>query len=310
MMMDSSERRSIWIAGTVGLAAALAYYAVGIIPTYEYRTDVSVGEYAVEDGFQTFEPVASTEQYVRDKVLVAPVPDDLKNLGVIQLRLEAIVTVVDTGRTVRILSVAEESRIERITAVHRFIADGILDRIKPRSEHTKVRLRNKLAAEEEVLKLASSSMPVFSEITSDAKKSEVKIQEMARHLADEIVRLDQIEGSPSSAGAGETMINMGMGLSRRGQLALSQRLGMVELPQLRADIARTYLSLGQTVTQSRRTIADLTGQLAVLREPAVTQFVVRSASSTKPGLVVVLVGLVAGLATYLIAFAIRKMRPD
>ncbi|MGB8398417.1 hypothetical protein, partial [Bradyrhizobium sp.] len=97
----------------------------------------------------------------------------------------------------------------------------------------------------------------------------------------------------------------GMGI--RGQLAMYQKLGLAEIPFLRADSARTVVALGQTVTQTRQTIKDLKDQIAVFREPAVTQFVSRSVSPTRPGfLMPLLVGLVAGLAAFFAARIILK----
>jgi hypothetical protein len=157
-----------WLAGAVGFVAAFAYYMSGVSPTHEYLTDVFVGEYASDDGFQPFEPVSATESFILDKLFVTPAAPELSKLGVEQVRLVAIIKVVEAGKTIRILSVSEEDGIDRVKAVHRFIADGILARLKPRAAYLKARLDNRLLSAEEALKGAANSLAVFSEIVANS----------------------------------------------------------------------------------------------------------------------------------------------
>jgi hypothetical protein len=308
MTMESNKRNSLWFAGAVGLIAALAYSAIGVLPSYEYRTDVFVGEYATDDGFQSFEPVAATERFVLDTLLTAPTNEELRKLGVREARLGAIISVVEAGKVIRIQTVAAEDGIERLKAIHSFVADGILARLKPRAMYVRARLDTRLSSAEESLKSASNNQAVFSEIVADAKASEARTREQARKLAEQIATLDGSEqGSPPPAGARENAGNETAEPNIRGQLAMYQKLGLAEIPFLRADSARTIVALEQTINQSRQTIKDLTDQVAVFREPAVTQFLSRSHSPTRPGrLMQLLVGLVAGLAAFFVARIILR----
>jgi len=306
MVMNSTRRKSLFIASVVGLAAAFAYHASGAFPSYEYRTDVFVGEYAIDDGFQSFEPVSTTELFIRDTLAIAPTPEELRKFGVREVRSDAIIRAVEGGKSIRIHSLSTESGTDRIKAVHQFIVDGILARLKPRADHVRVRLQNRLTAAEEVLKSASTNLNTFSEIVADAKTSEARTREQVRQLADRIASLDRTEGLPPSASAsrGEVMGELS-GLNIRSQLALYQKLGLAEIPFMRADSARTAVALDQTAAQARQAIRDLTEQIGVFREPAVALFAMRSESPTKPGLLLLLmVGLVAGLAAYLATQAI------
>jgi uncharacterized coiled-coil protein SlyX len=308
--MDLSKRKSLLFAVAGGLIAALAYFASGVFPSYEYRTDVFVGEHATDDGFQSFEPVSATELFVRDTLLFAPATEELIKFGVKEPRLFAIITIVEGGQTIRIHSVSAENDIDRVKAVHRFVADGILTRLKPRAAYVRARLDNRLSSAEEGLKFASNNLAIFSEIVADAKASEAETLEQARKLTHQIQELDRSEqdsARPARTGGGEGTGNEATDLSIRGQLAMYQKLGLAEIPFLRADSARTIVSLGQTAAQSRQTIKELTNQITVFREPAVTQFVSRSVSPTRPRLLALLVvGLVAGLATYYAARAILR----
>ena len=143
---------------------------------------------------------------------------------------------------------------------------------------------------------------------AEAKASEVKTREQARKLADQIAELDGPgRGLPSPATRGEGAPTETMDLSIRGQLLMYQILGLAEIPFLRADTARAVVELDKTITQSRQSIKDLNDQIAVFREPAVTQFVSRSVAPVSPALLTLLmVGLVAGLATYYTTRMIRR----
>lgn len=313
--MDLSERKPLLFAVAAGpiaagLIAALTYFASGPFPMYEYRTNVFVGEYFTEDGFHSFEPVSLTEAFVYDNLFVAPTTPDLSKLGVKEVRSAAIITVIDAGKTIRIRSVSAEDGVDRVRAVHQFVADGILARLRPSAAFVKARLENRLLSAEEGLKVVSDNLAFFSEIVVDAKASEAKTREQARKLADQIAEVERLgKGSspPAATGGGEGTGNEATELSIRGQLAMYQKLGLAEIPFLRADSARTIVSLGQTAAQSRQTIRDLTAQMAVFREPAVTQFVSRVVSPTRPGLLLpAVVGLVAGLGTYYAARAIAR----
>jgi hypothetical protein len=300
MNMDSRKLRSVWFAVIVGIVAAFAYHLSGVFPTYEYRTDIFVGEYTTGDGFQAFEPISSTEQFVRDTLLIAPTTEELRKLGVSEVRTAAVVSTVEAGKVLRVHSVSPEDGLDRVKAIHRFIADSILERLKPRVSYTRTRLDNRLSSAQENLKAASNEAVIFSEIIAEAKASEVKTREQARKLADQIAELDGLgRGLPSPATSGEGAPTETMDFSIRGQLSMYQKLGLAEIPFLRADTARAVVELGKTIAQSRQSIKDLNDQIAVFREPAVTQFVSRSVSPVRPALLVLLmVGLVAGLATY------------
>lgn len=312
MVMDSSKTRSLWLAGVVvGLIAALAYYAIGVVPLYEYRTDVFVGEHANDDGFQTFEPVSATESFILDTLFVAPTTPELNRLKVKQVRWAANITVVEAGKTIRIHSMSAEDGVDRIRAVHQFIADGILARLKPRAAYIKARLDSRLLSAEEGLKVASNNLAIFSEIVADAEASEVKTRERARELADQIAGIERSgrRSSPAVTTGGEGVDNEVTSLSVRGQLDMYQKLGLAEIPFLRADSARTVVSLSQTGAQSRQAVRDLTEQIGVFREPTVTQFMLRSVSPTRSGLLLpMIIGLVAGLVTYYAARAIFKRK--
>jgi hypothetical protein len=308
MNMDSSKLRSVLFAAIIGIVAAFAYHLSGVFPAYEYRTDIFVGEYATGDGFQAFEPISATEQFVRDTLLIAPTTEELRKLGVSEVRTAAIVATVEAGKVLRVHSVSPEDGVDRVKAIHRFVADGILERLKPRVSYARARLDSRLSLAQENLKAALNEAVIFSEIMAEAKASEVKTREQARKLADQIAELD-------GAGRGVTLPNTrGDGaptetidLSIRGQLSMYQKLGLAEIPLLRADTARTGVSLREAVAQSRLAIRDLNSQIAVFREPAVTQFVSRSVSPARPALLVLLmVGLVAGLATYYATRMIRR----
>ena len=307
MILGTRKSMSLWFAGAVGLIAAFLYY-LSVPPAYEYQTDVFVGEYASVDGFQSFEPVSVTELFVFDKLLVARTTPELRRLGVEQARTGAIITVVEAGKTIRISSVSAEDGIDRVKAVHRFIADGILARLKPRAAYMKAQLENRLSAAEQGLKVVSNSLATFSEIVADAKDSELKTMEQASKLADQIAGVERSVASPSAqvAGAGEGTGNDAIDVSIRGQLSVYKKLGLADIPFLRADSARTVLALRQTAVQSQQTISELTNQIAVFQEPAVTQFVSRSVSPRRPGLGLLVVALVAGLATYHAMRAILK----
>ena len=309
MIVDIRKNMLLWFAGAVGLVAAFAYFMSGVSPTHEYLTDVFIGEYASDEGFQSFEPVSATESFILDKLFVAPTAPELSKLGVEQVRLVAIIKVVEAGKTIRILSVSEEGGIDSVKAVHGFIADGILARLKPRAAYVKARLDNRLSSAEEALKVASNSLAVFSEIVANSKASESQTLEQARNLADQIADVEHsVQGSSSATvtGSGKGTGNDANGSGIRDQLSMYKKLGLAEIPFLRADSARTLVALGQTVTQSRQTIRELTDQIAVFREPAVTEFVSRSVSSKKPRLLgLLLVGLVAAFAAY---FAMRAMK--
>jgi hypothetical protein len=304
MIMDFSKRKPLLFAVAAGLIAALAYFVSGVFPAYEYRTDVFIGEYATDDSFHSFEPVAATELFVRDTLFLQPTTEELRRLGVAELRSSAIITIVEAGQTIRIHSVSVESDIDRVMAVHRFVSDGILARLRPRAAYVRARLNNRLSSAEERLKSASGNLAIFSEIATDARASQAKTLELARKLTYQIPELDQSEkdsNPPARTGVGAETGNAA-DLSIRGQLAMYQKLGLAEIPFLRADSARTVVSLGQTAAQSLQTINDLSQQITAFREPTVTEFVARSVSPTKPRvLVLLMVGLVAGFATYYVA---------
>ena len=309
MMVDVRRNMSLWLAGAVGLVAAFAYFMIGGSPTYEYLTDVFVGEYASDDGFQPFEPVSATESFILDKLFVAPTTPELSRFGVEQLRSVVIVKVVEAGKTIRILSVSDEEGVDRVKAVHRFIADGILARLKPRATYVKTRLNNRLLSAQEALKVASDNLAVFSEIVANSKASELQTLDQARSLADQIAGVERPpRGSRSAEGAdgGKGAGNEAVGPGARDQLSMYKKLGLAEIPFLRADSARTVVALGQTVTQSRQTIRELTEQVSAFREPVVAEFVLRSVSSKRPRILgLVLVGLIAAFASY---YAIRAIK--
>ena len=310
MILGTRKSMSLWFSGAVGLIAAFAYY-LSVPPAYEYQTDVFVGEYASDDGFQSFEPVSATESFILDKLLVARTTPELRGVGVEQARTAAIITVVEAGKTIRIHSVSAEDGIDRVKAVHRFVADGILARLKPRAAYMKARLENRLSAAEQGLRVVSNSLATFSEIVVEAKDSESKTMEQASKLADQIGGVERPVASSSAqvAGAREGMGNDATDVSIRGQLSMYKKLGLADIPFLRADSARTVLALRQTAVQSQQTISELTNQIAVFQEPAVTEFVSRSASPRRPVLGFLLIGLVVGFATYYAMRAIFKGKP-
>ena len=113
MNIDSSKLRSVWFAALVGIVAAFAYHRSGVLPTYEYRTDIFAGEYATGDGFQAFEPISATEQFVRDTLLIAPTTEELRKLGVSEVRTAAVVAAVEAGKVLRVRSVSPEDGVDR-----------------------------------------------------------------------------------------------------------------------------------------------------------------------------------------------------
>jgi uncharacterized coiled-coil protein SlyX len=310
MTMESSKRNMLWFAAAaVGLIAALAYSVLGTGPTYAYRTDVFIGEHAAKDEFQPFEPVSATEAFVLNTLLIAPTTDELRKLGVREVRWSALINVVEAGRVIRIQTVAGEDDIQRVKTVHKFIADGILERIRPRAAYVRALLDGRLASAEETLRSASENLAALTEIITDARTSEAKIREQAHKIADQIAALEQSgqASPPPLASAGEGPGNEAADLGIRGQLAMYQKLGLAELPFLRVDGARTVVALRQAIAQSRQTIREINGEISFFREPVVTQFVLRGASATKPGLLMtMLVGLVAGLAAYVAGRAILR----
>jgi hypothetical protein len=264
-----------------------------------------VGEFVRDDVFQPFEPAAVTESFVRDSLLIAPTTEELKKLGVMETGSSVLVTVVEAGKTLRIRSTAAEGDVARTKAVHQFIADGILNRLKGRAMYAKARLERRLLEAQERLGFASKNLAIFSEILSDAKTSEATIRELARQLANEISENSRSQqgSSPPIAATDATD-----GLTRRGQLTVYQRLGFAEIPSLQANSATTVVDLEQSAAQSQQVITDLNAQLAVFREPVVTQFMVRSISpaGSSSRLLTLLVGLVAGFTTYFAARLIQK----
>jgi hypothetical protein len=305
LTVELSKRKPLVFALAIGFVVACVYYfASGLFPKYEYRTDIFLGEFAVENGLQPLEPSATTELFVRDTLLIAPTTEELTRLGVREIRSSVLVTVIEAGKSLRIRSTAAEDDVARIKAVHQFVADGILNRLKGRAAFVKARLESRLSEVQERLQFVSNNLVVLSEIVSDAKASEARVLELARHLADEISELDrsQRDSSPPAA----TAEGEGLGLGNRRQLAMYQKLGLAEIPMLRATSARTIVDLQQSAAQSRQVIKDLNEQLAAFREPAVTQFMLRSVSPEGSGrLLTLLVGLVAGFMTFFAARAFR-----
>jgi hypothetical protein len=263
-----------------------------------------MGEAARDDAFQPFEPATVTESFVRDSLLIAPTTEELKKLGVRETGSNVLVSVMEAGKSLRIRSTASEDDVARVKAVHQFVADGILNRLKARATYAKARLESRLSEAQERLRLASNGLAIFSEILSDAKASEATIRELARQLANETS--EHYSSPPIAATDGTEPI----GLTKRGQLTMYQRLGLTEIPSLRADSARTIIDLEQSAAQSRQVIKDLNAQVAVFREPVVTQFMVRSTSpaGSSSRLLTLLVGLVAGFTTYFAARVVQKWR--
>jgi hypothetical protein len=304
--VDSRQRKPLVFAIAIGIVAACAYYyASGLFPKYEYRSDIFLGEFAADNSFQPLEPPVSTEFFVRDTLLIAPTTDELTRLGVTDMRSSVLVTVIEAGKSLRIRTTAAEADVARIKAIHQFVADRILDRLRGRAGYVKARLESRLSEAQESLQFLTHILAIVSEIGSNAKANEARVQELARKLDDEISKHDRSQqGSspPAAAAEGE-----GLGLSRRGQLAMYQKLGLAEIPLLRATSAKTIIDLEQSAARSRQVIKDLNEQLAVFREPAVTQFALRSVSSVGSSrLLTLLVGLVAGFMAYLAAWAVQK----
>jgi hypothetical protein len=303
--MDSSKRMPLAFAIAIGIIAALVYYyANGLVPRYQYRTDVSVGEFARGDSLDPIEPAAVMEVFVRDTLLIAPTTDELKKLGVREAGSSALITVIEAGKSLRIRSTAAESDVALVKAVHQFVADGILNRLKGRATYLKSRLEGRLAEAQEKLQFALNDLAVFSEIGSDAKASEGRVRELARNLSNEISEHDRPQQSPSPPAAAE---GEGPDLSKRGQLAMYQKLGLAEIPLLRAKSAQTIVDLEQAVAQLRQAIRDLNEQIAVFREPAVTLFMERSISPVGSSrLLTLLVGLLTCVATFVAVLTLRR----
>ena len=304
MIREALEHKSLLFAMAVGIVAASACYAMGLFSRYEYRSDIFLGEFASENSVQPFEPATTTELFVQDTLFFAPPTDEMKKQGVSDIRSNAIVTLIEAGRFLRIRSLAAEDEVARIKAIHRFIADGVIERLAARAGFVKARLENRLSEARERLKVVSNSLAILSEIASDAKASEVKLQELVRKLADES-RLEQPQ--PHNADATTAAREDGVTLSRHGHLGMYQRLGIAELPTLRAESAKNIADLGQRVVQLQLVELDLTNQLAAFRDPEMTQFMVRSTSPVgPPALLLVMVVFAAGAVSYVAARIVQK----
>ena len=245
---------------------------------------------------------------------VAPPTDELRRQLVRDARSNALVALVEAGRFLRIRSIAAEDDVARIKAIHRFIADGVIERLGARAGFVKARLENRLSEARERLKVVSNSLAIFSEIASDAKASEVKLQELVRKLADES-RLERLQADSAADNVDTTTAARedGVTSSRHGQLGMYQRLGIAELPTLRAESAKNIADLGQRMVQLQLAEWDLTNQLAAFRDPAMTQFMVRSTSPVgPPALLLVMVVFAAGVASYVAARIVQaawKLHP-
>ena len=309
MIKDVVGKKLTGWSGVMGLTAGLLYLIANHTSLYQYRTDVSLGEFAADNNFQTFEPIGVTESFIRETLLLSPPSEELKKFGVIDVRSNALVTTIEAGRAVRVVSTAAEDDLELVKAVHRFIADGTIDHLKRLVDYVKLRLVSRRSAAEQALKVASDNLVLFSQLGSDGKLSESKTRELTQRLSDELSKLRQAE-APVSASDGDDPLRNGGGMNLRGQFAFTQRLGLVDLPVLRADMAKAMANFSQTAAQAQQAIKDTSDQLEAFREPTVTVFAQRSLSPVRPSLLMpLLVALVAALVAYGVATVIRRRRP-
>jgi hypothetical protein len=307
-MAINLTRKSVYLAGTIGLIAGMAYYAVGKIQAaYQYRTDIFIGDYASSDSFQPLDVAASLVGFVNDKLLTGPTTEELMNLRVDEIGARVLMSVVDSGKSVRLRSIAGASDLEQATAIHRYLADQVLERLKARSLYLKTRLSNRLVAAQEALNTSSSSLATYSELNSTAKVSETRIKELADKLGKEIAELDRRQQgvSPSVPATADDEL---VGLSRRQQLALFEKLASAEIPQLRNDSSRAIAEVQKTMMESQQRIREYTNEMSAFHEPAISEFMQRSVKPAGPsGLIRLLIGFFAGFLLYFAARYIRRV---
>lgn len=298
------DRKLIVLCGLLGLAVAIADYA-SANRLYQYRTDLSLGEYSVGDNFQMFEPAQATEAFVRDTLLNAPAPEQLKQLGVDTLASSAIVVMIDAGKSARIVSTADEATTERARTIHRFLADAILDHLKRRVNFVKSRLTSQKISAEATAKAASEAVATLSKLAVKAQASETETAELVRALSGQISKAEPNEAAAPGGAEGSGNLLPSPGL--RGQLAVAQKLRSYDLPLIRSDLAKSISSYSQTAAQQEQMAQDAAHQLEVLREPAVIVFALASATPIRPSFIVpFLLGLLAAFASYAVALAWRQ----
>jgi hypothetical protein len=272
------------------------------ITRYQYTTDLFLGESLIGESIQPLENVTTLHAMLKDSILAWP-DSSLQDIGVLDLEKEVLTLTIDNGRGIRLRSEGPDEDLERIKAMHRFVADRTLAHLKQREAFFRGRAEGRLQGAKRTLQVADQARELFSagaaQAGADVSRLAQAIQELRAEISEEGNRGDASGAASASEGlphAGDSTFALG----KRGQLAMYQNLDLADLPKVRLDSEKAEAEAGKTAAEMEQRIRDLTLEISMIDPPRVTRFAERSLTPAGPRkLVRLTIGFIGAGAIYL-----------
>jgi hypothetical protein len=191
------ELVAISVVSILLIALALTY-ARSFGATTRFTTEVRLGSTGTG---ALFEPVATTLSRLQDDILEYAPEELLRNYKISELKSHVVFLPVDSGTVIRLRTVGAENDRTMVEAIHRYIADQVINRLLPLATAERNRLQSQIERVQGNLKAIDRLQGEYRSFKADNEKTQARLGELSRGLRNTIA--GQAQQNPPSKEAPE-----------------------------------------------------------------------------------------------------------